>query len=470
MSHSLVFPSSFDSTRYTAVHPRDDYPNLAQAQAEAVTGLLLGRSLGVNNTYSFDSRTVLNLIDVLLQTRSHVRKATDDVGRQRIDAADPLKLRWFGNEDESFFDCCANQLRRLATPGRFVLSNWKKIDGDDRAREDLAAALTSENPRFPDSIREIDDSGADGIGELEQSFETLKAFNEYCQAGGRGGRCRPPKINLLNYVKVFESLSEEELREVMDGKMDIDTVMQLRESISHQPDDIKGARSWAHEQVDAAGGEEECGDFLLQQRQLIDTLYNEVVADSVGSDHDLLSSVPRTVGNEKLEQANELALNLIRLVRKRRPESDGTEIPGNFNSRTDMSELFVPASATPDLPAVPLQALLVAYWELIADDRSLAWRQSCHRLERSLQRALQLRARGLADSQLSQAWQAHLETLKSQLPYVSAYEDTLIAAVDLKGKSYRVESSLGKPPTDEEQAASLAAGQYIDRYLKGVMR
>jgi hypothetical protein len=476
MSDSLVVASSFDSTRYTAVHARDDHPNLAQAQAEAVTSLLLGRTLGINNTYAFDSRTVLNLTGAILQTRDQVRKAaTTAVEKQRIDIADPFKLRWFGKENESFFDCCANQLRRLATPGRLVLSHWKKIDGNDAMREELAAELTAETPRFPHSIKAIDYPRADGIGELEQSFQTLIAFNKYCQDGDRGRRSGQSHISLLGYIEVFESLDRKELLEVMDGKIDIDTVMHLRESISKQPAQIKGARSWAHGKVEEVGGEDKCDEFLLQQRQLIDTLYNEVLADSVGSDHDLLSSVPRTVGNEKLEQVNEFALNLIRFTKQRRPGSrptaDRIEVPGSFDARTDMSELFVAAGAEPDLPASPLRVLLVAYWQLIADDRSLAWRESCEHLEYSLQRALQIRARGLVDSQFSEAWQAHLDMLQAQLPHVKAYETNLTTAIQLSGKNYYTRSGFGEQsPANDTQADSLAAGQYIDRYLRGVMR
>jgi hypothetical protein len=476
MSDSLVVASSFDSTRYTAVHARDDHPNLAQAQAEAVTSLLLGRTLGINNTYAFDSRTVLNLTGAILQTRDQVREAaTTAVEKQRIDTANPFKLRWFGKENESFFDCCANQLRRLATPGRLVLSHWKKIDGNDAMREGLAAELTAETPRFPHSIKAIDYPRVDGIGELEQSFQTLIAFNKYCQDGDRGRRSGQSHISLLGYIEVFEGLDRKELLEVMDGKIDIDTVMHLRESISEQPAQIKGARSWAHGKVEEAGGEDACDEFLLQQRQLIDTLYNEVLADSVGSDHDLLSSVPRTVGNEKLEQVNEFALNLIRFTKQRRPGSppaaDRIEVPGSFDARTDMSELFVAAGAEPDLPASPLRVLLVAYWQLIADDRSLAWRESCEHLEYSLQRALQIRARGLVDSQFSEAWQAHLDMLQAQLPHVKAYETNLTAAIELSGKNYYTRSGFGaQSPANDTQADSLAAGQYIDRYLRGVMR
>jgi hypothetical protein len=72
MTGSAVFHSSFDSTRYTGDIIEPDYPNLAQTQAEAVTSLLLGRSLVLTNTYAFDSRSVLNLIGAVLDTRAEV--------------------------------------------------------------------------------------------------------------------------------------------------------------------------------------------------------------------------------------------------------------------------------------------------------------------------------------------------------------------------------------------------------------
>jgi len=471
----LVFPSSFDSTRYTAAHTRDDHPNLAQAQAEAVTTLLLGRPLGLTNTYAFDSRTVLNLVQVTLDTRDAVREAAKPAGQKRIDNTDPFKLRWFAptKKQKDFFGCCAEQLLRLERPGRFILSHWKKIDDNDSARTALAKALTAEEPGFPEPLKELDFPHIEGVGEMEQSFNTLVRFNKYCRdRPDRGGASGKSHISLLDYVLAFEGLDSKELQHVMDGKIDIDTVMHLRESISGQPRGVKGGRSWAHRKVEDAGGEYSCDEFLLQQRQLIDTLYNEVLADSVGSNHDLLSSVPRTVGNEKLEEVNLFALNLIRFTKQRRRKelaaADGTEVSGTFDPATDMSEVFMAASAEPDLPASPVPALLAAYWQLIAeDDTWLAWQESCDYLEASLNRAHQLKADGRADSRLSEAWHAHLDTLQGRLPHVRAYEGSLATAIELSGKDYCTVTSFSEQSPVNE---SLAAGEYIDRYLRGVVR
>jgi hypothetical protein len=482
MTKRLVFPSSFDSTRYTAVDPKDDHPNLAQAQAEAVTTLLLGRPLGLTNTYAFDSRTVLNLVRETLLARKVVREtSTTAAEREHIDNADPFKLRWYAPtpDQTDFLSCSAEQLLRLQGQRRFILSAWKQIDGNDQARTDLANALTADRPRFPGSLRELDSRDDDGAGELEQSFETLIMLDEYCR--GRRGRSDPSgksHISLLEYVQDFEGLDSTKLERVMDGKIDIDTVMHLRESIGKQPENAKGARSWAHQMVEAAGGEEHCGDFLLQQRQLIDTLYNEVLADSVGSNHDLLSSVPRTVGNEKLEQVNAFALNLIRFSKQRhRAElatAGATEVPASYDPATDMSEVFVAASAAPELPASPVGALLVAYWQLLAEeDTWRAWQASCDQLEDSLNTALRRRAAGQrAGSQLSDAWEAHLDMLQDQLPHVRTYEGSLATTIELSGKDYcTLTGFLAQAPAgDRGEAGSLAAGEYIDRYLRNVVR
>src|SRR5262249_40173124 len=158
-----VFHSSFDSTRFTGADRRADHPNLAQAQAEAVTSLLMGRTLLLNNTYAFDSRTVLNLVRAVLDTREPVRNQVGQSDRQRLDGTDSIMLRWFGKED--VFSCCADQLLRLEPPKRLVLSYWKAIDSDDQARKDLAAALISRAPSLPASVREHEG--------LEESYETL---------------------------------------------------------------------------------------------------------------------------------------------------------------------------------------------------------------------------------------------------------------------------------------------------------
>jgi len=458
---TMAIPSSFDSTRYTGDDPNDHHPNLVQAQAEAVTNLLLGRPLGLPNTYAFDSRTALNLIAAILNTRVVVQQNTKSpAGKQRIQDADPLILRWYTSTNLDFFGCCANQLRRLEGQTRFILSFWKPIDREDALRVQLADTLTARRREFPAAIRDFDQPGPDGIGEMERAFNTLFLLNDYCALRPeRGGVSPGAKINLIDYVEGFEQLAGKDLETVMGGRIDIDTVRHLQESIAQQAQEDKSNRGWAHHAVEGAGGEG--GDpFLDQQRQLIDTLYNKVLADSLGENHSLLSSVPRSIGNEKLEQVNAFALALIRYIEEH-PRA-GAAAPARFNGKPDMSELFVRASSVPDLPPAPLGILLTAYWELIADDdRWPAWQQSCNRLENSLHRALGLRARGLADTQLSEAWMAHLTLLEEKMPHITIRDGKILASIDQPGEDHCTMTGL-----DQFHADSLSAAEYLDHYLK----
>jgi hypothetical protein len=472
MAQIAVFHSSFDSTRYTGADRRADHPNLAQAQAEAVTSLLIGRTLLVNNTYAFDSRTVLNLIRSVLDTRERVRNQVGRSGRERIDATSPVVLRWFGKDD--FFSCCADQLLRMNPGRRLVLSYWKAIDGNDQARKDLAAALMSRAPSLPVSVREHEG--------LEDAYETLRKFDDYCRRQGCGALSGGPKIPLLTYLQDLENLERSELETIIRAtkdpyRIDIDTVMKLRESMSKVDPDVKQARSWAHEAVNRAGGEDARGIdiFLLEQRQLVDTLYNEVLADSAGSGSELLSSVPRTVGAANLERVNAFALELIKYIQARRSTSlaENADVVGDkLDLKPGMSELFAAGDAGPDLPVAPLEQLLVAYWELTADDdRWLAWRDSCDQVQFAVERAERLYSVGRpAGSQLSEAWAAHLDMLQAQLPHVHAAEQALITSIELQGKTFHTETRPQAPDATEPIRASMAAGEYIDRYLQGSSR
>lgn len=147
MAPTTVFLESFDSTRATALDRADD-PNLAQAQAEALLNLLLGHTIALNNTYAFDSRSALELVEVVLDTRARVR-AENPSAAQRLDDASPFLVSWFpANETVTdFFSACADQLRRFpSVEGRFILSAQK-------LREERSRSYLFENhPGFPFEI------------------------------------------------------------------------------------------------------------------------------------------------------------------------------------------------------------------------------------------------------------------------------------------------------------------------------
>jgi hypothetical protein len=64
-------------------------------------------------------------------------------------------------------------------------------------------------------------------------------------------------------------------------------------------------------------------------------------------------------------------------------------------------------------------------------------------------------------------WAAHLGTLQAQLPHIRAAEQALITPIELKGKSFRTETQPQTQEGTERIRSSMAAGQYIDRYLRG---
>src|SRR5262249_42028271 len=154
--------------------------------------------------------TVLNLVRAVLDTRERVRNQVGKSGRERIDGTAPIILRWFGKED--FFSCCADQLLRLETPKRLVLSYCKAIDSDDHARKVLAAALISRAPSLPASVREHEG--------LEESYETLRLFDDYCRKQSCGAPSKGPKIPLLTYLTVLENLDRSELATIIGAMKD----------------------------------------------------------------------------------------------------------------------------------------------------------------------------------------------------------------------------------------------------------
>src|SRR5262245_10862200 len=138
MSDLLMFHESFDSVRAGSVDPSVK-PELAQVQTESLLTLLLGRSLVLNNSMAFDSRSVLYLARVVFDAAAVVADRTGTTARRLYQEEPPFALRRFNTP--SLFSGSVDQLRRLGTGNRFILSAWHMIDRDDAARLALADAL-----------------------------------------------------------------------------------------------------------------------------------------------------------------------------------------------------------------------------------------------------------------------------------------------------------------------------------------
>lgn len=367
MPNSLVFHESFDSTR-TA--DSQSAPNLAQAQAEALVSLLLGHSLALTNTYAFDSRGVLDLVQAVLSARDDTigTLRAGSAARRRLLRARPFLLTWYGAN--SFLGACAAQLRKIDPKdldGRFLLSAWNAIDLDRDRRDQLAGILLSDpNPEPPAWLQEYPD--------LPEQFDALATINRYSLRHGRG---RPAStedaVDLIEYLDYYHKLGQEGVlrRVVPKWHCPEDMAIMLWERLDNElrkPDGQKklSSRSWIHVAVRIAKEQEDDDlEVLLQLKEMIDTFYNARLAQSGYADHDFLSSVPRSSDTDDLKNVNDLAINVIG---HKRPEVGRPPLEGVFTAPED----------EPQLAVAPLRQLFRAYWDIIGDDgRYRTWQQSC---------------------------------------------------------------------------------------------
>jgi len=455
MPGRFVFHESLDSTRSTVLDPAH-HPNLAQAQAEALVTLFLGRSLSVNNTYAFDSRSLLELADALLSTMNQVRKGASESQKDRLDAQRPIVVHVFGAND--FFGACAQQLRRVTPGARFRLSAWQPIDHDDKARESLAAALHSAAPG-PTWLQP-------DYPELEEQFDTLVRLDSYLKVKGRGrsATARTPAISLPEYVSHLQSLpSAEVLRIARERDCPEDLAVFLHGAVAGMPaEDVN--RGWAHDAVVAARGNQAVLFKKEQVRELVDTLYNAVLADSAFAEFGYMTSVPRTDGRKELQGINRFAVGLIRDMWKKLTMR-GSADPRDRTTRIEptMSGVFTIGANAPHLPKPSLRQVFRAYWELVADnDRWQPWQDSCANLHRLLTRT------DPVDNALRNAWSAHLATLETQVRGIvrteQDNEQDMLAIETIEGRQTN-QLEDGPAPSPDEVAV---AGEYLDHMARGV--
>src|SRR5690242_17483274 len=111
MPREMVFHESFDSVRARSL---DRYvnPQLAQVETETLLTLLLGRSITINNGQAFDSRSVLNLLNVIFDSAAAVAGRT--AGKTELDLYrfhPPVIMR--RHKAPTLLQGCIAQLTRL---------------------------------------------------------------------------------------------------------------------------------------------------------------------------------------------------------------------------------------------------------------------------------------------------------------------------------------------------------------------
>lgn len=451
---TLVFHESFDSTRATAEHP-DDHPNLAQAQAEAVISLLLGRSLSVNHTYAFDSRGLLELADVVLQTWEQAKRHASGAGRAALAEARPIVLHRF--RQPTFFAACCDQLRRSDNTAinYFELSAWKPINDSPRVRQALADTLEhgdSTRHPLPAEIRQNP--------QLARYLAVLRRLNAYFEesaAYGRDREARFPQAPLQAYVTRLLALSPQQLTELVAGcGCPAETAERLQAAVRQKAAEATDGvatvnRYWVHKEGGPAWRDPILGDQL---RELVDTLYNAVMADSAYAQFAYMSSVPRVDGRDELKHANALAMELIRDTRLAPGELPA---PDGGRRSVRMAGMLAAAEATPELSVAPLRAVFEAYWALLADDeRRNAWQDSCTSLDGLVRRDSPV------DQHLRDAWRAHLSQLETSLPHLLGVERGRLA-VPIQTGDVGCEQTMDlDQPSEDELNRSFAAGEYLD--------
>jgi hypothetical protein len=457
MTDRLIFHESFDSTRCTA-DDVSEHPNLTQGQVEAVISLLLGRSLSINNTYGFDSRTLLELADAVLSTRSLVlaRYSGDPGAHARLTAALPFVLhRW---AQPTYLAACADQFARADKSARdyFRLSAWAPVNDDRAARTSLADLLRAIHGG--NAHRSVPRWLAADHPELALRFDTLLRLDDYFRDPRSDRDARRPNISQADYTEHLLSLTPERYAEIAaEQACPPDIANAVRRAVEAHAVAAGAAgvnRGWAHDTVAATADDDP--DLLPRQqvRELVDTLYNAVLADSAFAEFEYMSSAPRSDGRDELKHVNSLSLGLIRDTRsKDQPRRSDEE----DRASTRMGGMLAAASEAPHLPVQPMRTIFMAYWELLADaERARTWHQSTTLLHEVLG-AVEFDA-----DMLSDVWASHLAELSRTLPgMVSAADTQMWICVEDAANAYAQTQQLG-PLSAADLDRSLAAGEHLD--------
>jgi len=432
-----IFHESLDSARVTSQDPAR-HPNLAQAQTEVLISLLLGRTVSVSGAYAFDSRSFLELAEVVLDSRAALLAEcpTGSPGHRRLSAAVPFQLNWYPATTAvtNLRTACAEQLDRTG----FVLSNWREINDDDTARGALAEALRADL-KAP--------SGLDH--DLLERFETLRRVLDYADSGERCKRAGGPALSLSNYLRYFAGLDQHGIERLAErAGCPVLLAVDLREEIRGRSG-VLDSRSWAHDVIIRAARYRD-PQLPLLVRELVDTCYNAVIADSCGAAAVYLSSVPRVDGRAELKHVNAMAKCLIEQCREKLPGAAAEPKPAPITG------LLAPAEVVEQVAPTPLRLLFDAHWRLVADDEThRLWSDSCADLED------QLAPHAGGNTALAEVWASHLDLLRTSIPGLLVDGTTMAIGAAHRAGCYAQTHQLGRPEADQ-LAAAHSVGEYLD--------
>jgi hypothetical protein len=135
---TLQYLESLDSVRSNDDAASDELA-VADVQAflEAIVALALGREIAVPQSYAFDSQSFLRVAELVLNSRAKVSRESDD---------HPFRVHLFGRGIETFDDAIADMLGRVHDPVRPFHSSAHP--GLATLSDDRIAGMAADFPRF----------------------------------------------------------------------------------------------------------------------------------------------------------------------------------------------------------------------------------------------------------------------------------------------------------------------------------
>lgn len=259
---SAVFLESADSVRFAPARDRD--LRKRHLEMEVLLALLFGERIGISGAYSFDSSGFLEVAAEL------VRKGRDQRGVART----PVLLGLLPGIG-SFRDYVAAQVG--LPKEKFVLSGWPSLSDDQERRNDFARRFLSSDPH---SVTQLVGRGF----EMER-VEDLLTLASYFDPS-TVSTARIPEIKLASYVDGLQALRLDPFSpaERDSAALIVDGIHTLRARgvILDNRSDVRVRRPEIQEWLGA-----EVYDGILE---FVDTCYNQVLHDSLGTRAGVFSS------------------------------------------------------------------------------------------------------------------------------------------------------------------------------------
>lgn len=273
----LQYLESMDSVRMTAPGAasassgRDvqlEEMNQLQSFLEVLMTLALGRTVVVPQSYAFDSWAFLSVAERVLVAR----------GPSTTSADRPFRLHLFGAGIESFDDAVRSMLARVHDPERpFVSSLLPGLSELDPQR------LTRMSDDLESLLGWADDRVSPSLGRVMGEFRHLQPVQARPHKPVALGQMLADLVDPASAMWQAASQMDEPSREVHATL--VESVRQLdptRPASFAQRSGLRHGAPWPGDPEGRPAREIVGGEQLALVTEFVDTLYNRVVADSIG--------------------------------------------------------------------------------------------------------------------------------------------------------------------------------------------